>query len=167
MKDSRGPVFFVQERIGRNRRRFKCFKFRSMVANAEDILNRNAEMRKAYEGKYKLDSDPRITPFGRFIRRTSIDELPQFFNVLKGEMTLVGPRPKVPKEAEHYGPYGEATWSVKPGLGGLWQVLGRSDLTYEERIATEVMYINMRSTRVDLILLWRTLFVVLGCKGAY
>lgn len=165
-RSSKGPVFFVQTRLGRDRKEFKCYKFRSMVTDAEELLRRNAKLKEEFEQNFKLAKDPRITPIGEFIRKTSIDELPQFLNVLKGEMTLVGPRPKLLQEVERYGIFRDVVWSVKPGLAGLWQVLGRSDLSYQERIATEVMYVNLRSTSVDIVLLWHTFLKVIGRKGA-
>jgi lipopolysaccharide/colanic/teichoic acid biosynthesis glycosyltransferase len=161
-----GPTLFKHRRLGRNGQQFWCLKFRTMYADAEERLQRDPELRKRFETSYKLDHDPRITPLGHFMRRTSLDELPQLFNVLVGEMSLIGPRPIVPREIEMYGECGEKLLTVTPGLGGLWQASGRSDTTYEERVALDMAYIDHRSLALDVWLLWQTAMAALVLRGA-
>lgn len=163
---SRGPVFFSHPRLGRDGQEFPCYKFRTMVADAEQRLQTSQELREQFEVNYKLLDDPRITPLGDMLRRTSIDELPQFWNVLRGDMTLIGPRPIVPPELERYGAYGDKLLSVQPGLSGLWQTCGRSDTPYEVRIQLDMLYIDHQSTWLDLTLLFRTLSTVVRRAGA-
>lgn len=164
--DSKGPVFFLQDRVGLNGRRFKCIKFRSMVANAEELKASLIEHNEADGPVFKMKDDPRMTRFGRLIRKTSIDELPQFINVFLGDMSLVGPRPPVPKEVEQY------TWdqrrrlSVRPGITGLQQVSGRSDLSFDEWVELDLAYIDNWSLEQDLRILSRTVQVVLTGRGA-
>lgn len=165
--DSSGPVFFQQERLGRNGQRFRCLKFRTMVPDAEDRLRRSRDLQQAFRDSYKIKDDPRVTRLGQFLRKTSLDEIPQLINVLRGEMTLIGPRPIVPSELEKYGPYGPLLLSVKPGLGGLWQVCGRSNTTYPERVQLDMIYIGSRSFTVDLKLLALTVVSVLKHQGSY
>ena len=135
---SPGPVFYVQKRVGRGYRRFGCIKFRTMRPDADavlaQVLERSPSMRAEFERDFKLRDDPRITPIGRFLRRSSLDELPQFLNVLRGEMSVVGPRPIVAKEIERYGEYMDEVLAVRPGLTGLWQVSGRNNLSYPKRV---------------------------------
>lgn len=164
---SRGPIFFVQPRLARNGGTFPCFKFRTMVVNAEEILRREASLRAQFADGYKLKNDPRITRIGAILRKTSLDETPQFLNVFLGQMSLIGPRPIVPPEISMYGEHGARLLMVKPGLGGLWQVSGRSDTTYEERIALDMEYVTRRSLALDIWLLWKTAVMVLMRKGAY
>ena len=161
-----GPTLFKHRRLGRHGRLFWCLKFRTMYVDAEARLSRDPELRQRFEERYKLDQDPRVTPLGHFLRRTSLDELPQFFNVLMGEMSLIGPRPIVPPEIEKYGEYGAELLTVTPGLGGLWQASGRSSITYEERVALDMAYIDHRSLVLDGWLLWQTAVAVLVLKGA-
>ncbi|MDO9002129.1 MAG: sugar transferase [Aquabacterium sp.] len=168
-KDGR-PVLFGHYRVGQDGQLFKCLKFRSMVLNAseilEELLRTNAEARKEWERDQKLNDDPRITPVGRFLRKTSLDELPQLFNVLRGDMSLVGPRPITLAELEKYG---EVRWHylhVRPGMTGLWQVSGRSDTTYEERVELDRTYIEKHTLWHDAVILVKTILVVLGKGGA-
>ena len=168
---SRGPVIYGHERVGRGNSRFRAWKFRTMVDNAEtkieEYLNKYPELRDEWERDRKLKNDPRVTAIGRFMRKWSIDELPQLWNVLKGEMSAVGPRPIVPNEIESYGEHFEIFCSVLPGMTGLWQVSGRNDTTFEERIRLGVHYIHRWSPWLDLYLLGRTIKTVLFSKGAY
>jgi exopolysaccharide production protein ExoY len=163
---SPGPVLFRQRRIGRGGRVFWCYKLRTMMVDAEERLQRDPELRRVFEVNYKLDIDPRVTPIGALLRKTSIDELPQLFNVLVGDMSLVGPRPIVPPELERYGPHGERLLSVKPGLSGFWQVCGRSATTYEERVQMDLAYIERRGLLMDLRLMLMTPVAVISRKGA-
>jgi len=163
---SPGPVFFLQERVGQNQRRFKMFKFRSMVANAEE-LRKDLENKNEADGPvFKIRQDPRITPFGRFIRKYSIDELPQLINVWRGEMSLVGPRPPIASEVEQYAWEQRRRLSVKPGMTGLWQVSGRSDIGFRQWVEMDLAYIDSWSFWLDIVILFRTFRVVLEGKGA-
>lgn len=169
-QQSPGPVIFKQKRFGRDGKVFFIYKFRSMVVNAEQVLKENKELYEEYvRNNYKLeqDKDPRITKIGRFIRKTSLDELPQFINVLKGEMSLVGPRPVVPVELEEYGDKKDLFLSVKPGITGYWQVCGRSDVGYPERVDIELHYVHNQSIWLDIQILFKTVLHVLARKGAY
>jgi exopolysaccharide production protein ExoY len=165
-----GPIFFAHHRIGRSGRVFPCYKFRSMVINSEEVLRSLLETdniaRLEWELNHKLIDDPRITKIGKFLRKSSLDELPQFFNVLRGDMSLVGPRPIVAAEAARYGRYFEEYCSVRPGITGLWQISGRSDTTYRRRVALDVVYSRMRSMRLNLRILAATPVVVLLGKGS-
>lgn len=171
-KEDPGPVIFAHTRIGKDGKPFPCFKFRSMVVNSQEMLQKylaeNPAARAEWERDFKLKNDPRVTSIGAFLRRTSLDELPQIFNVLRGEMSLVGPRPVIQEELDKY--YGEAAklyCSIKPGITGLWQVSGRSDLSYAERVALDSTYIKHRSFWGDVVILWKTIGVVFLKKGAY
>ena len=165
------PVFFGQMRIGRNGRPFRCYKFRTMVVNAdavlEDLLERDAEARREWASCHKLRDDPRITPVGRWLRRTSLDELPQIWNVIKGEMSLVGPRPVVYEEVPRYGRRARHYLSVQPGMTGLWQVSGRNDTGYRRRVAMDVWYVRNQSLGLDCLILLKTVSVVISARGAY
>lgn len=164
---SPGPVFFRQVRTGKNGSTFVIWKFRTMRADAERILEQDERLKAEFSRQWKLESDPRITPLGRILRKTSIDELPQLFNVLRGEMSMVGPRPVQPAELEeHYGRYANIVFSVKPGVTGLWQVAGRSSVSYEERVALDLEYIKRRNGWYDLLLVILTIPAVLMMKGA-
>jgi exopolysaccharide biosynthesis polyprenyl glycosylphosphotransferase len=163
----RGPVLFAQERTGRDGSTFRCFKFRSMVVDAEQRLA-DLHARTGYQdGLFKMEDDPRITRPGRWLRRYSIDELPQLFNVLRGEMSLVGPRPPLPTEVARYAKDTVRRLRVRPGMTGLWQVSGRSDLAFEEAVRLDLYYVDNWSMLQDLTILARTLGAVLGTKGAY
>lgn len=169
--DSPGPVIFAHRRIGRGGREFKCYKFRTMVVNAEavlqELLSKDPALRAEWKRDFKLKNDPRITRVGRFLRRTGLDELPQIFNVLKGEMSLVGPRPIVKKEVLRFGPYIDDFYLVRPGITGLWQVSGRNDIDYGDRIRLESWYVRNWSLWLDITILIRTFGVVLARRGAY
>jgi len=165
-----GRAVYSQKRYGRDGRTFHCFKLRSMVLDADarlkEILETDPEARAEWETLQKLSHDPRITPLGHFIRKTSIDELPQLINILKGEMSIVGPRPIVENEISKYGEYYRDYCSVRPGLTGLWQVEGRSDTTYEERVQLDARYANERTFTGDIMIMLRTVPAVLFSRGA-
>jgi len=163
---SPGPVLFRHKRLGRHGREFWCYKFRSMMQDADLQLKQNEQLLAEFEQNYKIKSDPRITSVGAFLRRVSLDELPQFWNVLRRDMSLIGPRPIVPPELEKYGPYGSKLLSVMPGISGIWQAHGRSDTTYAQRIQMDMLYIDHRSTWLDLKLLVLTFVAVLRKTGA-
>lgn len=169
-KDSKGPVIYDGLRIGQNGRLFKCYKFRSMYMNGDEILakyfTKYPEKRKEWEVFHKLEDDPRVTPFGRIMRRTSLDELPQLFNVIKGDMSLVGPRPYLKQEMEEMGDAVNTIILAKPGITGYWQVNGRSDVTFENRLIMDCWYIGNWSFWLDLVLLLKTIGIVLDKKGA-
>ena len=166
--ESKGPVFFKHTRIGKNGKIIKLYKFRSMVINAEELIKSfTPEQMKEYKENYKLTNDPRITKIGKFIRKTSLDEFPQFLNVLKGDMSLVGTRPPTVDEFEQYEGYHKRRLSMKPGLTGVWQVSGRSDITdFEEIVAMDVDYISNWSLKRDLEIILKTIQVVLHSDGA-
>ncbi|MXX09669.1 MAG: sugar transferase [Synechococcus sp. SB0673_bin_10] len=172
-RSSPGGLFYVQRRLGRGHKPFGCIKFRTMVQGADRQLRRtlktSAQLQEDFRRGFKLKNDPRITPVGHMLRRTSLDELPQFLNILRGEMSLVGPRPIVRAEVERYGEAIDQVLSVRPGLTGLWQVSGRNNLTYAQRVALDLHYVSRRSFLLDLVILWRTVGVVLSPKdnGAY
>ncbi|MDQ1367845.1 MAG: hypothetical protein QOF20_198 [Acidimicrobiaceae bacterium] len=167
---SPGPVLFHQKRVGRNGQFFEVLKFRTMDAGAAKQLQQDGDLAAAYEANdYKVpaDLDHRITKLGRFLRRTSVDEVPQFINVFLGHMSLVGPRPVVPDELGRYGPLAPAYLAVRPGITGAWQVGGRSAVNYPERAVIDLMYVLRWGLLVDLAILLRTIPVVIGRKGAY
>tara|TARA_B100000579_G_scaffold418319_1_gene415752 strand:+ start:10 stop:762 length:753 start_codon:yes stop_codon:yes gene_type:complete len=162
---SPGSVFYIQKRVGRNYKEFGCIKFRTMYKDADDLLpnllNKYPLMRKEFENDFKLRQDPRITKLGRFLRRSSLDELPQFLNVLKGEMSVVGPRPIVNNEIDKYSLFMEEVISVRPGLTGLWQVSGRNNLSYKKRVELDLVYARNRNFILDLEIIILTLGVLL------
>ncbi|MCB5274217.1 UDP-N-acetylgalactosamine-undecaprenyl-phosphate N-acetylgalactosaminephosphotransferase [Arthrobacter sp. SO5] len=167
VRDSKGPVFFRQERVGRNGERFHMVKFRSMVQTAEEEL---ADLKELNEGAgllFKMKNDPRVTKCGHWLRKYSLDELPQFWNVLKGDMSLVGPRPQLPGEVEGYDGDVGRRLLIKPGITGLWQVNGRSNLGWEESVRWDLYYVENWSLTGDIMILWRTLKVILHPVGAY
>jgi lipopolysaccharide/colanic/teichoic acid biosynthesis glycosyltransferase len=164
---SPGPVIFRQKRLGLRGRIFWCYKFRTMVNGAEEQLRRSAKLAEQYQGNFKIKDDPRLTSIGGFLRKASLDELPQFFNVLRGDISLIGPRPIVEPEQVKYGVYAEKLLSVKPGLSGRWQVSGRAETTYDERIAMDMNYIDNRSLWLDLKLILLTVYVVLRGRETY
>lgn len=168
---SGSPVIFSHTRIGLDRKPFRCYKFRSMVPNAEERLQKLLETCPAtlqeWRTNHKLRNDPRVTPFGRFLRRSSLDELPQLWNVIKGDMSLVGPRPIVADELERYGNKAHMYASTKPGMTGLWQVLGRSNVTYSRRVSMDSLYVRRQSLGFDLWILVKTVAVVLRRAGAH
>ncbi len=167
------PVIYWQRRVGYRGRMFHCYKFRTMVTDAETALTRlleeDADLRGEYERHFKLLKDPRVTRFGRFLRKSSLDELPQLINVLRGDMSLVGPRPLVPDELVHYGPSVPVLLSVRPGITGLWQVSGRNKLPYPERAEVELDYVANHTFLQDLRILGRTVVQMFapGRNGAY
>ena len=163
---SPGPVFFRHVRLGRDGIEFYCYKLRTMVADAETVLASSPELRALFDVNFKLERDPRLTRVGAFLRRTSLDELPQFYNVLNGTMSLIGPRPIVPRERAKYGSVVDKLLSVKPGLGGAWQAYGRSNTTYDRRIALDMYYIDNHSLLLDLKLILLTLLMVVRGQGA-
>ena len=169
--DSPGPVFYGHHRLGKDGKPFTAWKFRSMVRNSrealENLLATDPEARAEWEASFKLKDDPRITRMGRFLRKTSLDELPQIWNVIRGDMSLIGPRPIIEEEVAKYGHHYKLFSSVKPGLSGLWQVSGRSDTDYEERVALDIYYIQSWSLWLDLYILFKTVRVVLAGDGAY
>ncbi|MDP3295980.1 MAG: undecaprenyl-phosphate galactose phosphotransferase WbaP [Thermodesulfovibrionia bacterium] len=169
--NSKGPAIFSQERIGRNDRPFRCFKFRTMYVDAEnklsELLENNPEAKEEWEQCWKLQDDPRITTIGSFLRKTSLDELPQLFNVLKGDMSLVGPRPVTKKEIdEYYKESAKLCFGVPPGITGLWQVSGRSNTNYNYRIALDLWYVRNWNLWLDIVILLKTVKVVLNKEGA-
>ena len=169
--DSKGPAIYRHERIGKNGTSFAIYKFRTMVENAEraleDCLAANPDMAREWEENHKIKNDPRLTRLGRFLRKTSLDELPQILNILKGEMTLVGPRPIVEAETPKYGRYLGEYCENRPGLTGLWQTSGRNNTTYSQRVAFDHYYLNHWSIWLDLWILAKTIPVALIGRGAY
>jgi Undecaprenyl-phosphate galactose phosphotransferase WbaP len=169
--ESGRPILFAHRRIGQGGKTFLLYKFRSMVANADAVLQRHLEQRPElameWRRDHKLKDDPRVTRVGRFLRKRSLDELPQFWNVLRGDMSLVGPRPIVPEETGKYGPGFRMYTLVKPGLTGLWQVSGRNDTSYRKRVSLDAEYIRRWSLWLDLRILLQTVRVVVGGHGAY
>ncbi len=168
-----GPAFFVHQRVGRSGQMFPCLKFRSMWPDAQerldDILAVNAELRSEWELTQKLRNDPRVTPVGRVLRKSNLDELPQILNVLVGQMSIVGPRPITPAETERYGDGIATVLSVKPGITGLWQVSGRSDLSYDQRVELDIAYVVQRSFLRDLVICLKTAGAMIhpSTDGAY
>ncbi|NCD09009.1 MAG: undecaprenyl-phosphate galactose phosphotransferase WbaP [Negativicutes bacterium] len=169
--DSPGTVVFSHKRVGQGGKYFPCYKFRTMVPKAEGVLaeylSKNLAAKEEWDNSFKLKDDPRVTRVGKFLRKTSLDELPQIINVLKGEMSLVGPRPIVKDEIEKYGDYIRDYYLVFPGITGMWQVNGRSDTTYAERVAMDTWYVRNWSVWLDLVFLFKTVKIVLNRKGAY
>jgi lipopolysaccharide/colanic/teichoic acid biosynthesis glycosyltransferase len=171
MLDSRGGPFYRQTRIGRGGRRFQALKFRTMVLDADQILQRyldeSPDLKAEWLATHKLKRDPRVTRIGAILRKLSLDEMPQFWNILIGDMSLIGPRPIVDAEIERYGKCFELYIQARPGLTGLWQVSGRSDTSYQRRVELDEYYLLNRNIKLDLIILLKTVYVVLGRKGAY
>jgi exopolysaccharide biosynthesis polyprenyl glycosylphosphotransferase len=164
---SPGPVFFVQERNGCRGQVFKMYKFRSMVTNAEQLLKELESKNEVSGHMFKIKDDPRITWIGKLIRKTSIDELPQLFNVLKGDMSLVGPRPPIPREVVKYDAWHKLRLSVKPGLTGLWQISGRNGIGFEDMVRLDLKYIRERGFWYDLKIIFRTIPVLIGDSKAF
>lgn len=167
MEDPTGPVFFKQKRVGKHGKAFDMYKFRSMVCNAEDLKASLLQQNEASGPVFKIKSDPRITKIGKFIRKTSIDELPQLVNVLNGEMSIVGPRPALPDEVAQYTNYEKQRISVTPGLTCFWQVNGRSNISFQEWVEMDLDYIRNRNTMMDIKLILKTILVLFGSKDAY
>jgi lipopolysaccharide/colanic/teichoic acid biosynthesis glycosyltransferase len=170
---SSGPIFYVQERVGKNYKRFDCIKFRTMVVNADELLmemiETSPQLRQEFEDNFKLKYDPRITWIGHFLRVTSLDEFPQFWNVLMGDMSVVGPRPLVVEELPRYGSHLDRVLTIRPGITGLWQVSGRNDIPYPQRVRMDLYYANARNFWMDLWIVVKTIGVVVFPKnnGAY
>lgn len=165
--DSEGPVFFAHTRIGKNGKKFKMYKFRTMYQNAEEMIqNFTPEQKKEWKENYKLKVDPRITKIGKFLRQTSLDELPQVMNIIKGDLSIIGPRPVIDDELEKYGENKEKFLSVTPGLTGYWQANGRSAITYEQRMKMELYYIDHMSPKLDIQVFFKTITSVLKKEGA-
>ena len=170
---SRGPIFFIQKRIGKNNIPFKCIKFRTMYPEAKDILEnllmKDSLLEREFKETHKIKNDPRITTIGKLLRKTSLDELPQFINVLRGEMSIIGPRPIVKEEKKKYGKNFKKVFLIKPGITGLWQVSGRNNLTYKRRVMLDLNYVENYNLLMDLRILIRTFGVILFPldRGAY
>ena len=165
--ESKGPVFFGHKRIGKNGKTIKIYKFRSMVQNAEDLIKKfTPEQMKEYKENYKLTDDPRVTKVGKFIRKTSLDELPQLINIIKGDLSIIGPRPVIAEELEKYGHNMDKFLSVTPGLTGYWAANGRSNTTYEQRMEMELYYVDNISFKMDLKVFFKTIESVIKKEGA-
>lgn len=165
--ESKGPVFFKHTRIGEKGKVIKIYKFRTMVENAEDLIKKfTPEQMKEYRENYKLTNDPRVTKVGNFLRKTSLDELPQLVNIIKGELSIIGPRPVVQKELEKYGDNVEKFLSVTPGLTGYWATNGRSCTSYEQRIKMELYYVDNMSLKLDIKIFFKTILSVVKREGA-
>lgn len=165
--DSKGPVFFAHKRIGKNGKIIKLYKFRSMVINAEELIKSfTPEQMREYKENYKLTNDPRITKVGKFLRKTSLDELPQLINIINGDLSIIGPRPVVADELEKYGVNKDKFLSVNPGLTGYWAANGRSNTTYEQRMEMELYYIDNLSLKMDIKVFFKTILSVLKKEGA-
>jgi len=162
-----GSVFFRQVRVGQNGKEFHMYKFRSMVANAEDLLEQLIDQNEVNGNMFKMKNDPRITRIGKFIRKTSLDELPQLWNVFRGEMSLVGPRPALPREVENYTSYDRQRLQMIPGCTGLWQVSGRNSVGFDEMVELDLTYARERSMLVDIKIIFRTFRVLVGSKDAF
>lgn len=165
--DSKGPVFFVHKRVGKDGKEIGIYKFRTMVDNAESLIKNFTPQQKAeFESNYKLEHDPRVTKVGKFLRKSSLDELPQILNILKGDLSIIGPRPVIEKELEKYGKNAKKFVSVKPGLTGFWAANGRSDTTYAERVQMELYYIDHMSFKLDVQIFFKTIIAVIKKEGA-
>lgn len=165
--ESKGPVIYAHKRLGINGKEIYIYKFRSMFQNSKEIFESfTEEQKKEYYKNFKLENDPRVTKVGDFIRKTSIDEIPQLINVIKGDMSLVGPRPIVEAEVEKYGKYADKFFSVIPGITGYWQANGRSDTTYDERVQMDIYYVENRSLIMDIKIIIKTVMAVVKKEGA-
>ena len=165
--DTKGPIFFIHNRVGKNGKRLPLLKFRTMVDGAEDMIKDfTPEQKKEWEENFKLENDPRITKIGRFLRKTSIDELPQLYNILIGQLSFVGPRPVTTNELEKYGDNKSKVLSVVPGLTGWWACNGRSNVSYEERMQLELYYVEHASIGLDIKIIFKTIGVVFTHEGA-
>ena len=163
---SKGPVFFSQKRVGKNGELFDMYKFRSMVVNAEELKEKLAHQNEMSGPMFKMKDDPRVTKVGKFIRKTSLDELPQLWNVLKGDMSLVGPRPSLPKEVAQFEKWMFKRLTVKPGLTCYWQVSGRNNIDFEDWMKLDISYVEDRNLWIDIKLIFKTIFVLFGDKNA-
>ena len=164
---SKGPIFFSQKRVGKNGELFEMYKFRSMVVNAEELKENLEDQNEMSGPMFKIKDDPRVTKVGKFIRKTSIDELPQLWNVLKGDMSLVGPRPSLPKEVEQFDNWMFKRLSVRPGLTCYWQVSGRNNIDFEDWMKLDCRYVDERNLWIDIKLIFKTVFVLFGDKNAH
>lgn len=165
--DSKGPVFFAHTRYGKDGKKFKMYKFRTMYENAQDMINDfTPEQMKEWKENFKLQNDPRITKVGKFLRKTSLDELPQIVNIIKGDLSIIGPRPVIEEELEKYGDNKDKFLSVTPGLTGYWQANGRSSTTYEQRMEMELYYIDNISPKLDVKIFFKTIESVIKKEGA-
>ncbi|EJS60867.1 exopolysaccharide biosynthesis polyprenyl glycosylphosphotransferase [Bacillus cereus BAG1X1-3] len=167
LEDPKGPIFFKQNRVGKNEKEFGMYKFRSMVTGAEEKLKELLQHNEVSGAMFKMKDDPRVTKIGKFIRKTSIDELPQLLNVLKGEMSLVGPRPPLPREVKEYTSYDKQRLLVTPGCTGLWQVTERNSVGFKEMVELDLTYIQHRSLWFDVKLIFKTVLVLFGSKDAF
>ncbi|GAB1805379.1 sugar transferase [Priestia megaterium] len=167
LEDPKGPIFFKQKRIGENGKEFNMYKIRSMVSNAEELLESLLQHNEVSGAMFKMKNDPRITKVGRFIRKTSIDELPQLWNVLKGDMSLVGPRPPLPREVDEYTLYQKQRLLVTPGCTGLWQVSGRNNVGFDEMVELDLQYIQKRTVTLDFYIILKTVKCILFPNSAY
>ncbi|TFE22636.1 sugar transferase [Cohnella luojiensis] len=167
LEDTKGTIFFKQVRVGKNGKPFNIYKIRSMVPNAEELLPELAEKNEVKGAMFKIKDDPRVTRLGKFIRKTSIDEFPQLWNVLKGDMSLVGPRPSLPREVEQYSLYDSQRLVVTPGCTGLWQVSGRNELHFKDMVELDLYYIQRRNLFFDIKLILKTFRVILFPKDTY
>ena len=164
--ESKGSIIFTQDRVGKDGIVFKMYKFRSMVDNAEELKEKLCDKNERIGPMFKIKNDPRITNVGRFIRKTSVDELPQLLNILKGEMTIVGPRPSLPDEVKEFEGWMLKRLNVKPGLTCYWQVLGRNDIEFNEWMKLDIKYVKERNILIDIKLILKTFFVLIGDKNA-
>lgn len=167
LEDPKGPVFFKQIRVGKDGKQFYMYKFRSMVTDAEKRLKELLNYNEVSGAMFKMKNDPRVTKVGKFIRKTSIDELPQLWNVLKGDMSLVGPRPPLPREVEQYTEYDKQRLLVTPGCTGLWQISGRSNVGFEEMVELDLKYIRERSLLYDIKIIFKTIKIMIKPNSAY
>ena len=163
---SKGPIFFSQKRVGKNGKLFDMYKFRSMVVNAEELKEKLAHQNEMSGPMFKMKDDPRVTKVGKFIRKSSLDELPQLWNVLKGDMSLVGPRPSLPKEVKQFEEWMYKRLTVKPGLTCYWQVSGRNNIDFEDWMKLDISYVEDRNLWIDIKLIFKTVFVLFGDKNA-
>ena len=164
---SKGPIFFSQKRVGRNGKEFDMYKFRSMVVNAEELKEKLAAQNEMAGPMFKMKDDPRVTKVGKFIRKTSIDELPQLWNILKGDMSLVGPRPSLPKEVAQFEDWMHKRLDVKPGLTCYWQVSGRNNIDFEDWMKLDIRYVEEKNLWIDIKLIFKTVGVLFGDKNAH
>lgn len=167
LEDPKGPIFFQQVRVGKHEKKFDMYKFRSMITDAEEKLKELLEHNEISGAMFKMKDDPRVTKIGKFIRKTSIDELPQLLNVLKGDMSLVGPRPPLPREVKQYTAYDKQRLLVTPGCTGLWQVTARNSVGFNEMVELDVKYIRNRSILYDIKIILKTVKVLLGSNNAF
>lgn len=167
LEDPNGPIFFKQNRVGKNEKEFEMYKFRSMITDAEEKLKDLLQHNEVSGAMFKMKDDPRVTKIGKFIRKTSIDELPQLLNVLKGEMSLVGPRPPLTREVKEYTSYDKQRLLVTPGCTGLWQVTERNSVGFKEMVELDLTYIQHRSLWFDVKLMFKTVLVLFGSKDAF